>query len=81
MNKKLRGLLAKLAEESGEVVQASMKVQQGSGSIRALEDEVGDLLAGINVLCASGLVDAARITARSKRKVRCYARWFLGERA
>lgn len=76
-------LLTILAEESAEVVQAACKCQRfgadgvhGSATnLSRLEDEVGDLLAVVDILVERGLVDPVRLGELKALKRAKLARW------
>lgn len=69
--------LAILIEECGEVVQAATKIlrhgyesryMDGRSNLEALESEVGDLLATVDILCMGEDVRDSRIAAAKRDK-------------
>jgi NTP pyrophosphatase (non-canonical NTP hydrolase) len=83
---KLKAVLIHLASECGETTQAAVKViQHGPLSknpkekppktnVRALEEEVGDVLALVELLTEGGLLRRDRVIARINEKLQTYRR-------
>lgn len=79
------GGLAKLVEESGEVIQIAGKMIQypntdehpdGGGSMKVrLEDELADLTAAATFVAAKLNLDTTRIETRLKQKLELFTLW------
>ncbi|WP_321875667.1 nucleoside triphosphate pyrophosphohydrolase family protein [Burkholderia cenocepacia] len=70
------GALQHLSSEGGELAQAAIKLIQGKGSRKLLEQELGDVLALAELLMKHNVIRSEKVHDRKLVKLKSYGRMY-----